>query len=115
MFCTPPATTRSCVPLITRLGGEVHGLLGRAALAVDGRAGHVLGQAGGEPAGAGDVAGLGADRVDVAEDDVVDRAGSMPVRSISALMRVGAEVGRVDGARARRLGGPTGVRTASTM
>ena len=50
------------------------GLLRRAALAVDGGAGHVLGQAGGQPAGAGDVAGLAADGVDAAEHDVLDRA-----------------------------------------
>ena len=49
------------------------GLLGRAALAVDGDTGHGVGQTGGEPAGAGDVAGLATDGVDVAEDDILDR------------------------------------------
>ena len=41
-----------------RLGGEVHGLLGGAALPVDGGARHRLGQAGGQPRRPGDVAGL---------------------------------------------------------
>jgi hypothetical protein len=50
-------------------------LLGRAALAVDRHAGDVLGHAGCEPAGAGDVAGVGTDGVDVAEDHVVDGGG----------------------------------------
>ena len=72
MFCTPPATTRSAVPAHDRLRGEVDRLLRRAALPVDGDAGHLLGQPGGEPGGAGDVAGLRPDRVDAAEDDVVD-------------------------------------------
>ena len=96
------------------LGGEVHGLLRRAALAVDGGAGHLVGQAGGEPAGAGDVAGLRADRVDAAEDHVLDRgridAGALDQR----LERVRAEVGRVHLAQAAAAS-PTGVRTASMM
>ena len=50
----------------------MHRLLRGAALAVDGGPGDVIGQAGGEPAGARDVAGLGADLIDAAEDDVVD-------------------------------------------
>src|SRR5699024_4217331 len=57
------------------LGAEVHGLLAGAALAVDGGAGHVQGHAGGQPRGAADVAGLGADGVDAAEDHVVDDLG----------------------------------------
>ena len=57
------------------LGGEVHGLLCRPALAVDRRAGDVLGKTGGEPARTGDVARLRTDRVDVAEHDVVDGVG----------------------------------------
>ena len=116
MFCTPPATTTSAVPLITRLRGEVHGLLRRAALAVDGRAGHLVGEAGGEPAGARDVAGLGADGVDAAEDHVVDGGGiDAGCARRARRMRVGAEVGGVDLARGRRSRRPTGVRTASTM
>ena len=47
-------------------------LLGRAALPVHRDAGHRLGQAGREPRGAGDVAGLRADGVHAAEHDVVN-------------------------------------------
>ena len=78
-----------------RLGREVDGLLGRAALAVDGGAGHVLGQAGGEPAGAGDVAGLAADGVDAAEHDVLDRGGVDAGPLDEGPERVGAQVGGV--------------------
>jgi hypothetical protein len=78
------------------LGGEVDRLLGGAALAVDGGAGDALGQPGGEPGGAGDVAGLRADRVDAAEDDVVDPLRIDPGALDQRLDRVGAEVGGVD-------------------
>jgi hypothetical protein len=67
------------------LGGEVHGLLRRTALAVDRDAGHVLGQAGGQPAGAGDVAGLGPIVSTHPKTTSSTAPGSMPVRSISAL------------------------------
>ena len=81
---------------IDALGGEMDRLLGGAALAIDGGAGDALRQPGGEPGGAGDVAGLRTDRVDAAEDDVVDRRridlGPLDQR----LDRVRAEVGRVD-------------------
>ncbi len=50
----------------------MHCLLGRSALTVDRHAGYRLGQARGQCGGAGDVAGLGADVVQAAEDDVVD-------------------------------------------
>ena len=72
------------------------GLLGRAALPVDGGAGHVLGQVGGQPAGAGDVAGLPADGVDAAVDHVLDRAGVDAGAGHQRAQRVGAEVGGVD-------------------
>ena len=98
-----------------RLGGEVHRLLGRAALPVHGDAGHRLGQARGQPGGAGDVAGLRADRVHAAEYHVVYGlrvdAGAVQQRPDD----VRAEVGRVRGRPGRRRGGVTGVRTASTM
>ena len=77
------------------LGREVDGLLGGAALAVDGGARHVLGQAGREPAGAGDVAGLPADRVDVAEHDVLDRRGVDPRPLDERRERVRPEIGGV--------------------
>ena len=73
----------------------MHGLLGRAALPVDGDAWHRLGQARREPGGAGDVAGLRADRVHAAEHHVVDgfRIGSGPVQQVPDDVR--AQVGRV--------------------
>ena len=96
MFWTPPATTRSAVPLITACAA-VDRLLGRAALAVDRHARDVKGQVRGQPAGAGDVAGLGADRVAAAEDDVVDGV-RVDARALhQTLEDVGAEVGGVDG------------------
>ena len=79
------------------LGGELHGLLGGAALTVDRHAGDVLRQPGREPARPGDAARLRPDRVDVAEHDVVDRvrvdAGAFDERGDA----VGAEVGGMDG------------------
>ncbi len=54
------------------LRGEADGLLAASALAVDGRAGHGLGEAGAEERVAGDVDGLVADLGDGAGDDVVD-------------------------------------------
>jgi hypothetical protein len=77
------------------LGGEVHGLLGRAALAVDGGARHLLGQPRGQPRGAGDVAGLGADGVDAAEDHVLDRARVHARAVHEGVQRVRPQVGRV--------------------
>ena len=69
--CTPPATTRSCTPAMTPMARTTPPAA-RPALAVDGCAGNVLRQACGQPTGASDVAGLTADRVDIAEDDVFD-------------------------------------------
>ena len=115
MFCTPPATTRSGGAAEHRLRGEVHGLLGRAALPVHGDAGHRLGQARREPRGAGDVAGLRADRVHAAEHHVVDGARVGLGAGQQGRDDVRAQVGRV-----QRLARPpprrvTGVRTASIM
>ncbi len=78
------------------LRGEVHGLLGRAALPVDRRARHLLGETRREPTGAGDVAGLRTDRVDAAEHDVVDGRRIEVVAGDQCFQHVGAEVGRVD-------------------
>src|SRR5205807_3714032 len=94
------------------LGGEVHGLLRRAALAVDRHARDLLRQPGGEPGGAPDVAGLGADRVEAAVDDVLHGAGIDARPGHQLLQRVGAEVGRVDAGQAPTSpsdGGPDGV------
>lgn len=96
------------------LGGEVDGLLRGAALAVDGDAGDLFGQSGGQPAGPGDVTGLRSDGVEAAEDDVLDGrrvdAGALD----EGPQDMGAEVGGVDGTEAT-LAAADGVRTASTM
>ena len=55
--------------------GEMDGLLGRAALAVDRRGGYPLGQPGGDPAVAGDVGALFAHLAHAPGDDVVDALG----------------------------------------
>src|SRR5690606_18085976 len=78
------------------LGREVDGLLGGAALAVDGGARNVFGQARGQPGGAGDVGRLRAELVDAAEDDVVDLAGVDAGALDRGLDDVPGEVGRVD-------------------
>ena len=57
------------------LGREMDRLLSRTTLAVDGDAWDVLGESGGQPTCAGDTARLRADRVDVAENDVVNSIG----------------------------------------
>jgi hypothetical protein len=54
------------------LRGEVDCLLSRAALPIDRDTRHRFGQAGGQRRGTGDVAGLGANVVEAAEDDVID-------------------------------------------
>jgi hypothetical protein len=51
----------------------MNGLLRRAALPVNRDTRDGIRQTGGEPAGASDVSGLRADRVDTTEDDVFDR------------------------------------------
>ena len=97
------------------LRGEVHGLLGRPALAVDGGAGHVLGQAGGQPA---------VRAMSPAWEPMVSRQpittsstapGSMPVRLDQRLEHVGPQVGRVHGGQRPPPRLPTGVRTVSMM
>ncbi len=94
------------------LGGEVDRLLRRAALAVHGDAGHRLGQARGEPGGAGDVAGLRADRVHAAEDHVVDGFGVGVGAVEDGLDDVRAEVGRV---RSGEAAAPAGDRRADGL
>ena len=71
IFCTPPDDDVAGAAH-HRLGGEVDGLLGGATLAVDRRSRHLVGEAGDEPAGAGNVARLRSDGVDAAEDDIFD-------------------------------------------
>ena len=74
------------------LGGEVQRLLGRAALAVDGRGRHRLGPAGREHRAASDVEGLLADLGDAAHDDVVDQRGVEVVATGDRLQGLGGEV-----------------------
>jgi hypothetical protein len=81
-------------------GGQVGGLLRRAALRVDRGGRHGEGQAGGEPRGAGHVERLHADLADAPTDDLADLgridAGALDDR----LERVGQQVDRVDGREA---------------
>ncbi len=114
MFCTPARDHQVLGAGEHGLRGEVHGLLGGAALPVDGDTGHLLGEARGQPAGAGDVAGLRPDRVETAEDHVLHGGRVDPGALHQRGQHAGAEVGRVDRGESspRR---PTGVRSASTM
>ena len=90
-------------------------LLRRAALPVDRRPGHVLGQTRHQPAGARDVAGERTDRVDRAKDHVLDRRG-VDAAALNERLEREARQGR-PGERAASppFFFPTGVRTASTM
>ena len=91
--------------------GEVDRLLRRAALAVDGRAGHFDREAGFEHHVAADVRGLLADLRDVAEDDVADQRRVEPDAIDDLAQHLRAER---DGVRARKHavaaahGGPNG-------
>ena len=79
-------------------GDEVHGLLGRAALAVDGGGGHLPWQAGGDPCVAGDVAALLPGLGDAASDHIVDTF-RIDTRALEEGREGEAqEVGRVPGA-----------------
>ena len=73
MFCTPPAMITSFVPLITACAAKCTACWLEPHCRSIGRAGHLLGQTGGEPARARDVARLRTDRVDAAEEHVLDR------------------------------------------
>ena len=50
MFCTPPATTRSAVPLMTAWAAKCTACCDEPHCRSIGHAGHVLGEAGGQPA-----------------------------------------------------------------
>lgn len=78
------------------LRGEVHGLLGRAALAVDGRGGHGLREARRQDGVPGGVHGLLGDLVDRAADDVVDLRGVDPGAADEGAQGVGEEFDGVD-------------------
>src|SRR5690606_26603652 len=77
------------------LGGEVRRLLRRAALAVDGGGGDVLGPAGGQHGVAADVQRLGPGLHDAAHDDVLDEHGIEVVALHQGVEDLGGEVGRV--------------------
>ena len=76
-----------------RLRAKGNGLLAGTALPVDGDAGNLFGIAGGQPREPGDVAGLPADRVDTAGDDVVD-GGGVDVDPVEAARASRARPGR---------------------
>jgi hypothetical protein len=86
----------------------MHRLLGRATLPVHGDAGHRLGQARREPRGAGDVAGLRADRVHAAEHHVVDGARVGLGAGQQGRDDVRAQVGRVHAGQAPAAAGDRG-------
>ena len=95
-------------------GDQVVGLLGAAALAVDGGGADLLGQAGRQPGHAGDVVGLLAELRDAAADDLFDLAGSMPAFSTTALWTApSSSVACRPDSQPLRL--PIGLRVASTM
>ena len=94
--------------------GEVDRLLRRAALAVDGRAGHFDREAGFEHDVAADVRGLLADLRDVAEHHVADQRRVEPTRSTTSRSTFAPSVtGCVPESMPLRR--PMAVRTASTM
>ena len=76
-------------------GGEVHRLLGRAALPVDGGGRHALGQAGGHPRVAGDVGALLPHLGDAPADDVVDWSRVDPGALDQRAQGEAQQVGRV--------------------
>ncbi len=71
----PQAMPMSMAPVAIRPGDQMVGLLGAAALAVDGGGADMLGQARGQPADPGDVVGLLAVLGDAAADELLDVAG----------------------------------------
>ena len=70
---TPPPMARSFWPATIARRREVHRIEAGGAEAVDLHARHRLAEAGMERRGAGDVAARLADRIDAAQNDVVDR------------------------------------------
>jgi len=74
------------------LGGEVQGLLGGAALAVDGGGGHRLGPAGGEDGVAADIERLLGDLHHAAHDHVVDEGWVERVARLQRFQGLGGQV-----------------------
>ena len=75
MTSTPQAMATSTTPDADQAGGQVGGLLRRAALGVDGGGGGAEREAGAEPRGAADVERLLADLAHAAADDLADLGG----------------------------------------
>ena len=94
MHSTPAGHDDVVGPGHHALGGEVDGLLGGAALAVDGGGRHRLGPSGGQHRVATDVERLLAHLHDAAGDDVVDERRVEVVARLEGLERLG---GQVDG------------------
>ena len=93
---TPPPTTRSWNPASTPSGGEVDGLLARAAEAVEGDAGGVERPAGVERGHAGDVHRVVAAAGAAAHHDVVDVGGVEAVAVLQGVEHLGEDPLRVD-------------------
>src|SRR5690606_1051114 len=83
-----------------RLCREVHSLLRRTALAINGGARHFLGQTGGKPAGARDVASQRPDGVNATEDHVIVFVVGDVVAIHDRFQHMGTEVGTVHVAQA---------------
>ena len=94
------------------LGREVDGLLGRPALAVDGRPGNGVGEPGGQGGVAADVHGLLAHGHGATHDDVLDQGGVEVVALHQGLQGCGGEV---DGMPARQLAVATSHRGADCV
>ena len=96
------------------LGGEVGGLLGRPALAVDGGGGHGLGPAGGQHGVAADVDRLGAGLHHAPHDHVLDDAGIDAGSLGEGVEDLGRQVGGMPPGELAVALAPA-VRTASTI
>ena len=108
MFCTPPATTTSVVPLITACAAKCTACCDEPHC----RSTVVPGTSSGSPAASQQVRAMSpacGPMVSTQPNTTSSTAsGSMPVRSTSAVDRVGAEVGGVDRPPARRPACPRG-------
>ena len=95
MFCTPPATTRSAVPLITACAAKCTACWDEPHCRSTVTPGTSSGRPGREPRGARDVARLRADGVHAAEHDIVDGQRIDPGPVQQRPDHVPAQVGRV--------------------
>ena len=115
MFCTPPATTRSAVPLMTACAAKCTACCDEPHW----RSMVVPGTSSGSPAASQQVRAMSPACGPMASTQPKitssTAAGSTSMRSNSCVSGKRAEVGRVDVAAGRRRACPTGVRTASMM